>query len=122
MPTQVTTNSGKRPRAVSRAAGFTIIELMLVLTVLGVLAAMALPSLSDLVKGQRVKTASSDVYASLIYARSEAIKRAADVAVVPNTPTGDWAAGWKVTYTDASGTTVLRGNTHKVEFYNNSQF
>ena len=103
MPKPVTTDSGKRPRARSRAAqatGFTIIELMLALTVLGILAALALPSLSDLVKGQRVKSASSDVYASLIYARSEAIKRAADVTVVPNTT--DWAAGWKVK--DGAGT------------------
>jgi len=101
MPTPVTTESGKRPRALSRAAGFTLVELMLALTVLGILASLALPSLSDLVKGQRVKTASSDVYASLIYARSEAIKRAADVTVVPNAPSGDWATGWQVR--DAAG-------------------
>jgi len=102
MPTPVTKHSGKCPRAVlaAQAAGFTLVELMLALTVLGILASLALPSLSDLVKGQRVKTASSDVYASLIYARSEAIKRAADVTVVPNTT--DWAAGWKVK--DPSGT------------------
>ena len=100
MPTPVTTNSGNRPRALSRAAGFTLVELMLAITVLGILSAIALPSLTDLVRGQRIKTASSDVYASLIYARSEAIKRAADVNIVPNTT--DWAAGWKVR--DASGT------------------
>jgi len=94
MPTPVTTDSGKRPRAVSKAAGFTLVEMMIAITVLGILSAVALPSLTDLVRGQRVKTASSDVYASLIYARSEAIKRAANVTIVPNTT--DWAAGWKV--------------------------
>lgn len=82
--------------------GFTIVELLITVTVLGVLAAVALPSFTSFVRDQRVKTAISDVYATFIYARSEAIKRSADVQVVPNG--ADWAAGWAVK--DAGGTNL----------------
>lgn len=95
-------NSGKIRRAgcgAAEAKGFTLVELMIAIAVLGILSAVALPSLTNLVRGQRVKSATSDVFASLIYARSEAIKRAADVRIVPNTT--DWAAGWRVQ--DAGG-------------------
>jgi len=82
-----------------RARGFTTVELMVTVAILAVLTAIAVPSLRGLVQQQRVKTASFDIYAGLILARSEAIKRNASVTV---TPTGaDWAAGW--TTADANG-------------------
>jgi type IV fimbrial biogenesis protein FimT len=84
------------------AKGFRIVELLITVTVLGILAAFALPSFNSFVRDQRVKTAISDVYATFIYARSEAIKRSADVQVVPNAT--DWAAGWIVK--DAGGTSL----------------
>lgn len=85
------------------ARGFTIVELLITVTVLGILAAVALPSFGNFVRDQRVKTAISDVYATFIYARSEAIKRAADVQVVPNSTT-NWAQGWTVK--DSGGTSL----------------
>lgn len=85
--------------------GFTIIELMTTIAVLVILIAVAAPSFSDLVRDQRVKTATFDVYASLVFARSEAIKRNADVDV---TPAGaDWAAGWSVSV-QSDGTVLKR--------------
>jgi len=97
MHAPVMTDSGKRVLAWPRAAGasgFTLTELMITLGVLGILVAAALPALGNLVRGQRVKSATSDIYASLVFARSEAIKRAVDVDLVPTA--ADWATGWRV--------------------------
>ncbi len=90
-------------RSPRRAAGFTLIELMIVVSVAGVLAMAALPSYNQFVRNQRVKTASFEVFSSLVQARSEAITRNASVTMAP--AGGGWVNGW--TLTDASGT-VLR--------------
>lgn len=81
------------------ARGFTLVEVMFTLVILGILTAFALPEMSKFVRDQRVKAATQDVFATLLYARSEAIKRAADINVNPTT--SDWAGGWSV---KASGT------------------
>ena len=79
--------------------GFTLAEVLIVLTILGVLAAIAAPNMINMVRTQRIKTASFDVFSSLNMARSEAIKRNRQVIVTPTG--GNWAKGWQVT--DANG-------------------
>ncbi|HEU4687893.1 MAG TPA: GspH/FimT family protein, partial [Vicinamibacterales bacterium] len=70
--------------------------------VLAVLSAAALPELRSFMASQMVKTPASDLYASLVLARSEAIKRNAAIDIVPAAT--DWAKGWEV----RSGGTALR--------------
>ena len=77
------------------AAGFTIIEVLIVIVILGVVIAMGLPSMRDLIASTKVKDAASDVFASLIFARSEAVKRNGNIDVVPN-DASNWGQGWKV--------------------------
>ena len=48
-----------------------------------VLAALALPDLSNLLVNQRLRAAGTDLMSSLIVARSEAIKRNAPVEIRP---------------------------------------
>lgn len=88
-----------------RGYGFTIIEIMTTLIVLAILVTIAAPSFVDLVRDQRVKTATYDVYASLAFARSEAIKRNADIDVAPLG--ADWADGWQVRV-QSDGTVLKR--------------
>ena len=76
-------------------AGFTIIELMITMVIIGVVLAIGMPSMKNLIVSQRVKTAASDLHVSLTLARSEAIKRNAQVQVVP-VNTANWAQGWSV--------------------------
>jgi len=82
--------------------GFTITELLIVVTIAGILMAAALPAYNDFVRNQRVKTASFDLFSSLVYARSEAVTRNGSVTVTPTG--GNWASGWTVT--EAGGTTL----------------
>lgn len=79
--------------ALRSGRGFTLIELMISIAILAILVSVAAPSMSSLVRDQRVKTATFDVYASLAYARSEAIKRNANVDI---THGADWGGGWQV--------------------------
>ena len=77
------------------AAGFTIIELMIVLVIVAVMVSLAGPNVRDLIVRIRLKTAASDLHTSLTLARSEAIKRNAGIQVVP-VSAANWALGWSV--------------------------
>ena len=81
-----------------RIAGFTLIELMIAVAVGGILLSVGLPSMRDMLLNQKLRTAASDMHLSLMLARSEAIKRNADVIIEGN------SAGWDVKF----GGAVLR--------------
>ena len=86
-------------------AGFTIVELMIVLVILAILSALAAPNMMSMIRNQRVKTASFDTFAGLVLARSEAIKRNSSVTLTPAN-SSDWSGGW--TTTDSNGTVLAR--------------
>jgi type IV fimbrial biogenesis protein FimT len=79
-----------------RNGGFTIIELLTAIVILGILVALAVPSFNDLILSTRIKGAASDIYGALALARSEAIKRNGNVTIGPLTVGGQWADGWQV--------------------------
>jgi type IV fimbrial biogenesis protein FimT len=81
--------------AAASGRGFTLVELMITLLILAIMVSFALPSFGRFIRDQRVKNAAFDVYASIILARSESIKRGSDVQVNP-TSTANWALGWSV--------------------------
>jgi type IV fimbrial biogenesis protein FimT len=78
--------------------GFTAIELVIVMGIVTILAALALPDLSNLLVNQRLRAAGTDLMSSLIVARSEAIKRNGPVEIRPASGT-DWTQGWIVNAT-----------------------
>jgi prepilin-type N-terminal cleavage/methylation domain-containing protein len=74
--------------------GFTIIELLIVVVIVGIIAAIGAPGLTDLVASTSVRSAASDFYGALAAARSEAIKRRGNMSVKP--VSSDWKNGWTV--------------------------
>ena len=88
-----------------RESGFTATEILVVLVIVGIMAALAMPSMSGLLATQAVRSASYDLNADLVFARSQAITRATDVSIQGTTGT-DFKAGWSIT--EAAGGSTLR--------------
>ena len=99
----------KLPAPTPRAsAGFSIIEIMIVLAILGIIVAMAAPSLRDFIRTNRLTTTSGSLSADLAFARNESIRRNQSVLVCRAEGCGstgtNWAAGWLICYdNDANG-------------------
>jgi len=81
-------------------AGFTVIELLVAVMILAILATIAAPNMTAFILSTRVRGAATDLYSALIFARSEAIKRNANIDIVPISA---WQGGWQV----KAGATVL---------------
>jgi type IV fimbrial biogenesis protein FimT len=92
------------------------VELVTVVVIVGVIAALAAPSMAELIRSQRIKSAASDLMETLVFARSEAVKRNANVSVSAATVGGttSWNNGWSVSYDD-SGTTVTPRTESKLD-------
>lgn len=75
--------------------GFTLIEMMIALTIAAIITAFATPSLMAMMATQRVKTATFNFYAAMVFARSEAIKRNSVVTISPHA--GGFTNGYDLT-------------------------
>lgn len=71
-----------------RRRGFSLAELMVVVTIAGVIVALSVPRLARLRDGAAVRGATNDLGAAFSAARHEAIKRRASVAVGIDTSAG----------------------------------
>jgi len=80
--------------------GFSLIELMVVVIILGVVLAVAVPSYTGAVNGSRLAGTANELLASLRQARVEAVRRNQRVVVCPSVNgvscATDWGVGWLV--------------------------
>lgn len=130
------------PSAARRQRGFTLFELMMTLTLAGVLAAIAVPNMRDFMRNNRLSSAANDLLRSVQVARSEAVKRQTIVTACASsnpsatdpTCSGGEMTGW-IVFQDANNNwdrdadeavlvrqtapglvTVLNDNTGKVSY------
>lgn len=104
------------------SSGFTLVELLVTIAIAGVLLVVAVPNMTSLIQSSRLSSQTDSLITSIAQARSEAVKRRADVTICPaqspSTATvcapavnvSDiaaaktyWAKGWLV----ITGTTII---------------
>ncbi|UAW99018.1 GspH/FimT family pseudopilin [Halopseudomonas nanhaiensis] len=86
-----------------KSRGFTLLELMVALVVLGIAVSIAVPSFGGLIDRQRIDSSLDVLLRGLRSARQEAVERNRPVTVAP--PAGGWSVGWRVFIDDnANGT------------------
>lgn len=79
-----------------KAKGFTLIEVMIVIGIVGIMAAVAIPNVSSFMDKQKITNAAESIYSQVVYARSEAIARSRNVVVNVTVDVDDptvWAIG-----------------------------
>lgn len=102
--------------------GFTLVEMLTVITITVILVALAVPSFQSIIRSSRVSGGANSLIAALDLARSEAIRRSTVVTVCRSTNADqpnadcssgaangyagtDWAAGW-IAFAKAPGNLV----------------
>ncbi|WP_310735223.1 GspH/FimT family pseudopilin [Dokdonella fugitiva] len=87
------------------AHGFTLLELMVTVAIVAILAAMAFPSYREFTTRMTTSNNTNELIGALNLARSEAVKRGRQVAVIAIN--GNWANGWQVVAGKADATGAI---------------
>ena len=93
--------------------GFTLVELLITIVIVGVLLAVGIPSLKTFMKGNQLVASTNELISAFNVARSEAIKRNGSVTVCESANgtactdpvTGRWEDGW-IVFVGAVGTST----------------
>lgn len=99
--------------------GFTLVELVITVTIAVILMTIAVPSFQDVMRANRLATSVNNIVVATAYAKSEAITRGLRVSVCPSTTindpspvcdvSGNWSAGW-ITFVDGGTRLIVDGS------------
>jgi type IV fimbrial biogenesis protein FimT len=110
--------NSRAQRTKSLVRGFSLIEVMVAIAILGVLISIAMPSFTATIRRYRAEAIRDDLTASLQIARSEAIRRGlSNTITITRTPAsgtctadtavaGQWSCGWQI-FIDANNNNVF---------------
>jgi type IV fimbrial biogenesis protein FimT len=98
--------------------GFTLVELLITLTVLVITLAIAAPAMSGFVRSSQLSGTQTELIGALMLARSEATKRGSQVGVVAATPASgaEFSNGWTI-WVDANSNGVFDAGETVVREY-----
>ncbi|MEQ1739632.1 MAG: GspH/FimT family pseudopilin [Methyloglobulus sp.] len=105
------------PQEPSRQHGFTLMELMVTLSVASVLAFIAIPSFTEIISNNRVTAQVNQFVSTLNFMRSEAVKQGVRISMcktsdgmtcVADGAGSDWTQGW-IVFTNQNNNKVYNG-------------
>ena len=85
----VGTSRSSNPRL---KTGFTLVELLVTITIGVILMTVVAPSFAEIIRNNRVTAHSNELLAAALYARGEAVRRKQNIHVIVDEPAGN---GWE---------------------------
>lgn len=94
------------------ARGFTLIELLIVVALISIMLAIAVPSFATFISNYRATSAVNDLLQAITLTRTEALKRGRKVTLAPIS--GDWTNGWTVFIDTGTATPPVWSSTEEL--------
>jgi type IV fimbrial biogenesis protein FimT len=102
----------------TRTKGFTLVELMIVIGIMGIIMLFAVPNFIEMIANNRISSSTSDFIGSLQLAKTESVARVTPVSICKKNSAstacvtgGDWEQGWIVFIDANSNGAVNAGDT-----------
>lgn len=108
-------------RSGARAAGFTLVELMVTLAILALLGMIAVPAFNNAILGNKLAGFANSFMAGVQVARSEAIKRNAPIKMCRSADgatcagSGGWQQGW-IIFNDIDANDAVNGTETRIHY------